>query len=208
MTTSWPLNRRRSSARRRSVSSPRSWNSSRIKVSNEHICSRVLSTTPGVAKRTRVEAVTRRSSRTQYPTPSPNVEDSSSATLWARLRHATRLGSTTRVFPEHQRGTWVDLPEPVGEVTTTGPSFSASTNSCRIDSMGSGGSTFSFYQSPVEDDALDPAGTLPWLSSRRRQGLWSKWTEQDNEDKEEWIHHRRDALLGGAVGSGGRTRRS
>src|SRR4051812_23557024 len=50
---------------------------------------------------------------------------SSSATRAARLRQAMRRGSITSTFPAHQRGTSVDLPEPVGEDSTTGPRASA-----------------------------------------------------------------------------------
>src|SRR3954470_15938627 len=47
----------------------------------------------------------------------------------------------TRTLPLHQRGTSVDLPEPVGDDTTTGPRPIASRKALRSAAIGSSGST-------------------------------------------------------------------
>src|SRR5689334_6055031 len=48
-----------------------------------------------------------------------------------------RRGSITSTRPSHQRGTSVDLPEPVGDESTTGCSVSAAKNAARIECTGS-----------------------------------------------------------------------
>ena len=137
------------SARPRSASSERSWNSSNSTAATPSSdgSSRIMrANTPSVTTSMRVRAETRLCSRTRRPTVSPTASPRLEAMRAAAARAASRRGSSTMILPlaangssSSASGTRVVLPAPGGATSTARvPAPSAAASRGRASSIGSG----------------------------------------------------------------------
>ena len=137
------------SARPRSASSERSWNSSNstaLMPLNSGSSRIMRAKTPSVTTSMRVRAETFDSSRTRRPMTPPTLSSSVAAMRAAAARAARRRGSSTMILPapthgssSRASGTRVVLPAPGGATSTAlGAARRAAASASRTSSIGSG----------------------------------------------------------------------